>query len=298
MVIKERLEISKELQRKINNLGNFNGQKLKLVEGSIITIPKTNIAYIEPYKLEIGSDTYLIFGKNEIMYISKNNITNKISLQELEEVIRNAKNIKDRLAFNELLEDIKSKKINTIVALKLDRVTRSIYDWEFIMKFLEENEAYIDCANDEVNTTTANGKMISRLLMSVSQNEIERTSERIKMGLVGAIKEGHIPMKNLTGYKRVNKKLAPDEEIKDVVIDIFNKYLSGWSLQKIMNDLNKRNALNKKWLYSHVENIINNIIYKHKEKSHTINELKGTELFVIVLFCGILITPNVLVYYF
>lgn len=62
MVIKEKLEISKELQRKINNLGKFNGQKLKLMEGSIITIPKTNITYIEPYKLEIGSDTYLIFG--------------------------------------------------------------------------------------------------------------------------------------------------------------------------------------------------------------------------------------------
>ena len=92
MVIKEKLEISKELQRKINNLGKFNGQKLKLIEGSIITIPKTNIAYIAPYKLEISSDTYLIFGKNEIMYISKNNITNKISLQELEEVIRNVKN--------------------------------------------------------------------------------------------------------------------------------------------------------------------------------------------------------------
>ena len=86
------MEISKELQRKINNLGKFNGQKLKLLEGSIITVAKTNIAYIEPYKLEIGSDTYLIFGKNEIMYISKNNITNKISLQELEEVIRNVKN--------------------------------------------------------------------------------------------------------------------------------------------------------------------------------------------------------------
>ena len=92
MVIKEKLEISKELQRKINNLGKFNGQKLKLVEGSIITIPKTNIAYIEPYKLEIGSDIYLIFGKNEIMDISKNNIKNKILLQELEEVIRNVKN--------------------------------------------------------------------------------------------------------------------------------------------------------------------------------------------------------------
>lgn len=92
-----------------------------------------------------------------------------------------AKNIKDRPAFNELLEDIKKKKINIIVALKLDRVTRTIYDWEFIMKFLEENDAYLDCANDEINTTSANGKMVSRLLMSVSQNEIERTSERTKM---------------------------------------------------------------------------------------------------------------------
>ena len=92
MVIKEKLEISKELQRKVNNLGKFNGQKLKLMEGSIITVPKTNIAYIEPYKLEIAGDTYLIFGKNEIMYTSKNNITNKIPLQDLEEVIKNVKN--------------------------------------------------------------------------------------------------------------------------------------------------------------------------------------------------------------
>ena len=92
MVIKEKLEISRELQRKINNLGKFNGQKLKLVEGSIITVPKTNIVYVEPYKLEINGDTYLIFGKNEIMYISKTHIANKISLRELEEVIKNIQN--------------------------------------------------------------------------------------------------------------------------------------------------------------------------------------------------------------
>ena len=92
MVIKEKLEISRELQRKINNLRKFNGQKLKIVECSIITVPKTNIVYVEPYKLEINGDTYLIFGKNEIKYISKNNIMNKISLQELEEVIKNVKN--------------------------------------------------------------------------------------------------------------------------------------------------------------------------------------------------------------
>lgn len=33
---------------------------------------------------------------------------------------------------------------------------------------------YFMKSNDEINTTNANGKMVSRLLMSVSQNEIER----------------------------------------------------------------------------------------------------------------------------
>ncbi len=186
-----------------------------------------------------------------------------------------AKNIKDRPAFNELLEDIVNKKINTLVALKLDRITRSIYDWEYIMKFLEENNAYIDCANDEINTTNANGKMVSRLLMSVSQNEIERTSERTKIGLEGAIKDGHVPCKTPLGYKRVNKKLVPDENIKDIAIDIFDKYISGWSYQKIMNYLNENNILNKKWRYLMVEQIINNRIYcgdfiLHKGKSNEI----------------------------
>ncbi len=97
--------------------------------------------------------------------------------------------------FERVLQDIKDKKCNTIVVLKLDRLTRSVFDWEKIIRFLEENDAYLDCANDDINTTNANGKMISRILTSVSQNEIERTSERTKIGLAGAIKEGHIPHK-------------------------------------------------------------------------------------------------------
>ena len=172
-----------------------------------------------------------------------------------------AKNMKDRPAFNEMLSDIKNKTINTIVALKLDRITRSIYDWEFIMKYLEQYDAYIDCANDEINTTSANGKMVSRLLMSVSQNEIERTSERTKIGMIGGIKEGHIPSLTPLGFKRINKKLVPDETTKDIVIDIFSKYISGCSYQKILNYLNDNNVLNKKWYYSNIEKIINNRIY-------------------------------------
>lgn len=37
--------------------------------------------------------------------------------------------------------------------MKLDRLTRSVADWEKILTFLEENDAYLDCANDDINTT-------------------------------------------------------------------------------------------------------------------------------------------------
>ena len=126
-----------------------------------------------------------------------------------------AKTGNKRPAFDELLQDIKDKKCNTIVVLKLDRLTRSVADWEKILTFLEENNAFLDCANDDINTTNANGKMISRILTSVSQQEIERTSERTKIGLAGAIKAGHIPHQSPLGYKRKDKTLVPDLTTKD-----------------------------------------------------------------------------------
>ena len=168
-----------------------------------------------------------------------------------------------RPEFERLKEDIKSKRINTIIALKLDRITRSIFDWEKLMTFLDENDAYIDCANDEVNTTNANGKMVSRLLMSVSQNEIERTSERTKVGLAGAIKQGHLPSQAPLGYKHENKKLVIDYSTKDVVVRIFEMYYNGNSYQTISNILNKEQVLGKtNWRDSTITAILENEVYK------------------------------------
>ena len=168
-----------------------------------------------------------------------------------------------RPEFERLKKDIKSKRINTIIALKLDRITRSIFDWEKLMTFLDENDAYIDCANDEVNTTNANGKMVSRLLMSVSQNEIERTSERTKVGLAGAIKQGHLPSQAPLGYKHENKKLVIDYSTKDVVVRIFELYYNGNSYQTISNILNEEQVLGKtNWRDSTITAILENEVYK------------------------------------
>lgn len=174
-----------------------------------------------------------------------------------------AKKGNHRPEFERLMNDIKTKKINTLLALKQDRITRSIYDWEDLLQFLDENNAYLSVVYDDINTTTANGKMVARIMMSVSQGEIERTSERTKIGLAGAIKQGHIPSVAPLGYKRDNKRLVPDPSTKDVVIRIYDLYQNGLSHAKIASLLNKEKVLGKtNWKDSTIFHIIQNEVYK------------------------------------
>ena len=167
-----------------------------------------------------------------------------------------------RPKFQEMLKDMQDGKINYIVAYKLDRVTRSVRDLEELITLLEQNNCYLVCDRDDVNTSTANGRFFVRMLTVLSQLEIEIVSERTKFGLNGAIKCGHLPGIVPLGYKKDgNKKTIIDESTKDIIIRIFDLYMKGYSFQKISNIFNKENVLNKKWKDSKIESIINNRIY-------------------------------------
>ena len=81
-IIKEKLDIDETLNKRINNLLKFISIKSKLINGNIIHISKTNLAYIEPHKLIINEITYLFFNNCENVYI--NTLEQSISLNELE----------------------------------------------------------------------------------------------------------------------------------------------------------------------------------------------------------------------
>ena len=168
-----------------------------------------------------------------------------------------------RPAYQQMINDIKNGTVNVIVALKLDRFTRSVYDVEKLMKILEKYGCDLDCKDDDSNTLTSNGRMYIRLTTAFSQNEIERCSERTKFGMVGAIKAGHIPNRTPIGFKRDNKKLVPDELTKDIVIRMYDLYLEGKSYQGIANVYNKEEVLGKtNWLDSTIQKIMTNELYK------------------------------------
>ena len=173
-----------------------------------------------------------------------------------------AKDMEHRPKFQEMLKDMKERKINYIVAYKLDRVTRSVRDLEELISQLEKYNTYLVCDRDDVNTSTANGRFFVRMLTVLSQLEIEIVLERTKFGLNGAIKSGHLPGQVALGFKKdVNKKTIIDPATAPIVKRVFDLYLQGKTFLQISNIFNDEKVLNKNWKDTHIERIINNRLY-------------------------------------
>ena len=171
-----------------------------------------------------------------------------------------AKNM-NRPAFQEMIQDIKDGKINKIIVYKLDRLTRSIKDLEEICTFLEDNNCSLESMCEDINTSTANGKFFIRMLTILAQLEIERTSERTKFGMVGAVKKGHFVGRPPIGYDKVDKKLVINDIESEVIRRIFDLYIKGVAANAITKLLNEEKALNRKWIPTLVDRILSNEIY-------------------------------------
>ena len=173
-----------------------------------------------------------------------------------------AKDMEHRPQFQKMLESVRDGKVDVIVAYKLDRLTRSVRDLEILISELEKYECSLECAMDDINTSTANGRFFVRMLTVLSQLEIERVSERTKFGMVGAIKDGHIPVRKTLGFMRKDKKLIINPAESEIVERIFDLYYKGKSYQQIANIFNDEKVLNKKWYDTTILKILSNPLYK------------------------------------
>lgn len=82
-----------------------------------------------------------------------------------------------RPAFEQMIKDGKDKKFDTILAIKLDRISRSVYDMEVINKMLSDNELDLICIFESFDTTNANGRMVQRIMQVLLKM---KSKERVK----------------------------------------------------------------------------------------------------------------------
>lgn len=79
-----------------------------------------------------------------------------------------------------LLEDVEAGKIDRILFTKLDRWFRNVREYHKVQAILEAHNVTWQATLEDYDTLTANGRLRVNIMLSVNENESDRTSERIK----------------------------------------------------------------------------------------------------------------------
>ena len=85
-IIKEEISLEESLRKKIEFICDFTKNKPTIINGSIRKIDKTNLTYIESYRIIINNTTFLAFNYSNEIFIE--NLSNKIKLSELEDYLK------------------------------------------------------------------------------------------------------------------------------------------------------------------------------------------------------------------
>ena len=76
-----------------------------------------------------------------------------------------------------LLADIKSKKIDKLIAIKVDRLTRNNYDGFWLLNYCEEHDVKIEFILEPYDVSTANDEMIfgmNLVFVNVKEKKLEQ----------------------------------------------------------------------------------------------------------------------------
>lgn len=143
-----------------------------------------------------------------------------------DEGITARKKMQNRRDFLRLLADVEADKIDLILVTKLDRWFRNIRDYYATQEILEKHHCSWKTIYEDYDSSTADGQLKINIMLSVAQNECDRTSERIKAVFRHKIQLGEITTSSLVyfGYRAVEKRLVIDEEKAPVVRDAYRKF--------------------------------------------------------------------------
>lgn len=85
-IIKQEIVIEESLKKKLELICEFSNTTLKIINGSIRKIDRTNLTYVEPHRIIINDITFLAFNYSNEIFIE--NLCNKIKLSDLEDYLK------------------------------------------------------------------------------------------------------------------------------------------------------------------------------------------------------------------
>ena len=144
----------------------------------------------------------------------------------------------DRPALSDSLVTFGAGKVDVVVVYKIDRLTRSLFDFAKIVEAFDAKGVSFVSITQQFNTTTSMGRLTLNVLLSFAQFEREVAGERIRDKIAASKKKG-MWMGGLPslGYDVQNRKLVVNEEEVLTVLHIFRRYVQLRSVRVLQAEL-------------------------------------------------------------
>jgi site-specific DNA recombinase len=144
----------------------------------------------------------------------------------------------DRPALQRLLADIADGTVDVVVVYKIDRLTRSLFDFAKIVEAFDARGVSFVSITQQFNTTTSMGRLTLNVLLSFAQFEREVAGERIRDKIAASKKKG-MWMGGLPplGYEVRDRKLIINKDEAQTVLHIFRRYVDIRSVRALKEEL-------------------------------------------------------------
>ena len=153
-----------------------------------------------------------------------------------------------RPALQRLIADIEAGQIDIVVAYKIDRLSRSLFDFAELVKVFDKYNVTFVSVTQQFNTTDAMGRMLLNILLTFAQFERELTAERIRDKFAASKKKG-LWMHGICplGYDVVDRRLVVNTVEAEQVRTIFRRFVELGSILKVVQEARARGWCNKTW---------------------------------------------------
>ena len=169
-----------------------------------------------------------------------------------------------RVGLQHALDLLRSNRADGLAVVKLDRLTRSVGDWQVLIEdyFGEKAGKQLLSVNDSIDTRTASGRLVLNILLSVAAWEREANAERTREALRHKIKNGERCGKVRFGFDLADdgKTLVPNPAEQCAISLMADLRRSGCTLRQIAATLSEQGILTKEgattWTHTAVARIL------------------------------------------
>src|SRR6266568_3313774 len=154
-----------------------------------------------------------------------------------------------RPALERLLADMRGRAIDCVVLYKVDRLSRSLFDFARLMRMFEEQGVSFVSVTQQFNSSTPMGRLTLHVLLSFAEFERDLVSERTRDKKRAARRKGKwmggTPMLgyDVDGQSRLQVNEAEAAQVRE----IFALFVGNLSLEETLAEMEGRGWRRKPW---------------------------------------------------